>query len=158
VVRAGSGKEAALPPPPPLRTVLAALRSSAQGMLSPHTLKPLLTPFGRMHRNRTTQSAATLRYSLDATLPSPLPWPSLHMTNSAPFVPLAGLTFRRCGEKLRFVIHFYVTGCCFVPSSRRVTTLRHSQSPGCTGCLLSGAKDRGCLSVTRVGLTPTSRR
>jgi len=47
----------------------------------------------------------------------------------------------------------YVTGCCFAPLSQGVTTLQHSQSPGCTGCLLPG-----CLTITRVGLSATSRR
>ena len=50
-------------------------------------------------------------------------------------------------------VSLYVTGCCFAPSSRRVTTLRDSQSPGYTGCLLPGG-----LTLTRTGLSPASRR
>ena len=50
-------------------------------------------------------------------------------------------------------VSLYVTGCCFAPSSRRGTTLRHSQSPGYIGCLLPGG-----LTLTRTGLSPVSRR
>ena len=51
-------------------------------------------------------------------------------------------------------VSLYVTGCCFAPSSRRVTTLRHNQSPDCIAeGLLSGG-----LTLTRTGLSPVSRR
>ena len=36
---------------------------------------------------------------------------------------------------------FHIAGCCFAPLSLGVTTLLHSQSPSCTGCLLRGHLD-----------------
>jgi hypothetical protein len=78
---------------------------------------------------------------------SPLPWPSPSLTGSAP-------SFSPCGANISTLQDsLYVTGCCFAPSSRRDTTLRHSQSPGCTGCLLPGR-----LTLTRTGFPPASRR
>ena len=47
----------------------------------------------------------------------------------------------------------HVTGCGLAPLSPGDTTLQHSQSPGCTGCLL-----RGPLAVTTTRLPPVSRR
>ena len=84
-----------------------------------------------------------------AALPgsSPLPWPSLRMTSSAP-------SFSRYRANISTLQDLlYATGCCFAPLSQGVTTLRHSQLPGCTGCLL-----RGLLIVTTTGLAPVSRR
>jgi hypothetical protein len=69
------------------------------------------------------------------------------VTNSAPSFSPFGANISTLQDSL------YVTGCCFAPSSRRDTTLRHSQSPGCTGCLLPGR-----LTLTRTGLPPASRR
>ena len=41
----------------------------------------------------------------------------------------------------------YVAGCCFALPSQEITTLRHTWSPRCTGCLLPGG-----LTLTRTGL------
>ena len=83
-----------------------------------------------------------------AALPgsSPLPWPSLRLTSSAPSFSRFRANISTLQDSL------YVAGCCFAPSSRRATSLQHSQLPGCTGCLL-----RGLLSVTTTGLAPVSR-
>ena len=69
------------------------------------------------------------------------------VTNSAPSCSPFGANISTLQDSL------YVTGCCFAPSSRRDTTLQHSQSPGCTGCLLPRR-----LTVTRIGLSPISSR
>ena len=84
-----------------------------------------------------------------AALPgsSHLPWPSLRMTSSAlPCSPF-GANISTLQDSL------HVTGCGLAPLSRGDTTLQHIRSPGSTGCLL-----RGLLTVTTVGLAPTSRR
>ena len=78
---------------------------------------------------------------------SPLPWPSLCVNSSAPSFSRFRANISALQDSL------YVTGCCFAPLSQGDTTLRHSQSPGCTGCLL-----RGLLSVTTTGLAPVSKR
>jgi hypothetical protein len=78
---------------------------------------------------------------------SPLLWPSPCMKGSAPSCSPCGANISTLQDSL------HVTGCCFAPLSQGVTTLRHSQSPGCTGCLLSGG-----LTLTRTGLSPASRR
>ena len=44
-------------------------------------------------------------------------------------------------------VSLYVTGCCFASLPQEDTTLRHRQSPGHIGCLLSGG-----LTLTRTGL------
>ena len=75
---------------------------------------------------------------------STLPWPSLRMTSSAP----SFSRFRANISTLQDLL--YATGCCFAPSSRRVTTLQRLLT---TGCLL-----RGLLTVTTTGLAPVSRR
>jgi len=76
-----------------------------------------------------------------------LPWPSLSLTSSAlPCSPL-GANISTLQDSL------YVTGYGFAPLSPGVTSLQHSQSPGCTGCLL-----RGLLAVTTTGLSSASRR
>ena len=88
-----------------------------------------------------------------AALPgsSPLPWPSLSLKSSAlPCSPTgANISTLLCEALLRHSL--YVTGCWFAPPSRRDTTLQHSQSPNCTGCLLCGL-----LVVTTTGLAPVS--
>ena len=63
------------------------------------------------------------------------------------FFPLSGLTCRRCK------FHFMLRAAVLLPFPWGDTTLQHSQSPGCTGCLLPSR-----LTVTRIGLSPTSRR
>ena len=78
---------------------------------------------------------------------SPLPWPSPSLIGSAPSCSPFGANLSTLQDSL------YVTGCCFALLSQEVTSLQHSQSPGCTGCLLPGR-----LSVTRIGLSPISRR
>ena len=78
---------------------------------------------------------------------SPLLLPSPRVTGSA----LSCSLFRANMSVLQ--VSLYVTGCCFASLSQGVTTLRHSQSPDCTGCLL-----RGLLSVTTTGLAPASKR
>ena len=78
---------------------------------------------------------------------SPLPWPSPSLTGSAPSCSLFGANLSTLQDPL------YVTGCCFVLLSQEVTSLQQSQLPGCTGCLLPGQ-----LTVTRIGLSPISRR
>ena len=79
---------------------------------------------------------------------SPLPWPSPSLIGSAPSCSPFGANISTlpCEALLRHSL--YVTGCCFAPSSQRDTTLRHSQSSSCTGCLLPGH-----LTVTRIGLS-----
>jgi len=70
-----------------------------------------------------------------------------YVTYSAP-------SFSPCGANISTLQDsLYVTGCCFALLSQEVTSLQHSQSPGCTGCLLPGR-----LTVTRIGLSPISRR
>ena len=78
---------------------------------------------------------------------SPLPWPSPSLTGSAPSCSLFRANLSTLQDSL------YVTGCCFALLSQEVTSLQHSQLPGCTGCLLPGH-----LTVTRIGLSPISRR
>jgi hypothetical protein len=68
---------------------------------------------------------------------SHLPWPSLRMTSSALSCSLHRANISALQDSL------YVAGYCFAPLSQGVTTLQHSQSPGCTGCLL-----RALLAVT----------
>ena len=65
-----------------------------------------------------------------------------YVTNSAPSCSPFGANISTLQDSL------YVTGWCFAPSSQRDTTLRHSQSSSCTGCLLPGH-----LTVTRIGLS-----
>ncbi len=78
---------------------------------------------------------------------SHLPWPSLSLTSLAlPCFPV-GANISTLQDSL------YITGCYFALPSQEDTTLQHNQSPDCTGCLL-----RGRLTVTTVGLSPTSRR
>ena len=78
---------------------------------------------------------------------SPLPWPSLSLTSSAP----SGSRCRANIPTLQDSLH--VTGCCFALLPQEDTPLQHNRSPGSTGSLL-----RGLLAVTTVGLPPTSRR
>lgn len=90
---------------------------------------------------------------------SPLPWPSPSLRGSAPSCSPSGANISTLQDSL------YVTGCCFAPLSPGDTTLQHSQSPDCIGCLL-----RGSLAITTIGLhlhnttfgavqvSPTSRR
>jgi hypothetical protein len=78
---------------------------------------------------------------------SHLPWPSLSLTSSAPPSSPLGANISTLQDSL------YATGCGFALLSQEVTTLQHSQSPDCTGCLL-----RGCLIITATGLPPVSRR
>jgi len=78
---------------------------------------------------------------------SPLPWPSLSLSSSAP-------SFSPCGANISTLQDSLdVTGCCFAPLSQGDTTLQHIWSPRRTGCLL-----RGLLTVTTTGLAPVSRR
>ena len=61
----------------------------------------------------------------DTSGSSPLLLPSPCVTGSA-------LSCSPCGANMSVLqVSLYVTGCCFAPSSRRVTTLRHNQSPDC---------------------------
>jgi hypothetical protein len=116
-------------------------------LLSPHPAPP--TPESSL--------ACPARTGFTAALPgsSPLPWPSLSLTSSA----LPCSPFRANISTLQDSLH--VTGCGFAPLPQGDTTLpwpdrqdrQHSQSPGCTGCLL-----RGPLAVTTTGLPPVSRR
>ena len=77
----------------------------------------------------------------------PLPWPSLLAHKlGALFFP-----FRANISVLQDSL--YVAGCCFALPSQEVTTLRHTWSPRCTGCLLPGG-----LTLTRTGLPPASKR
>ena len=78
---------------------------------------------------------------------SPLPWPSLSLTSSAP----SGSRCRANTPTLQDSLH--VTGCCFALLPQEDTSLQHNRSPGSTGSLL-----RGLLAVATVGLPPTSRR
>ncbi len=78
---------------------------------------------------------------------SPLPWPSLSLTSSAPSCSPFGANISTLQDSL------YVTGCCFALLSQEVTSLQHNLSPGCTGCLLCGL-----LTVTTTGLSPVSSR
>ena len=78
---------------------------------------------------------------------SPLPWPSLSLTSSAP-------SGSRCRANISTLQDsLYVTGCCFALLPQERTPLQHNRLPGSTGSLL-----RGLLAVTTVGLSPTSRR
>ena len=77
---------------------------------------------------------------------SPLPWPSVSISNSAPSCSPFGANISTLQDSLD------VTGCCFAPLPQRVTSLQHIRLPRCTGCLL-----RGPLAVTTTGLTPVSR-
>ena len=78
---------------------------------------------------------------------SPLPWPSVSLSTSAPsFSP-----FRANISTLQDSLD--VTGFSFASLSRGVTTLQHHQLPDGTGCLLHGG-----LTLTVTGLTPASRR
>jgi len=69
------------------------------------------------------------------------------MTSSAPSCSLFRVNLSTLQDSL------YVTGCRFAFLSQEVTSFQHSQSPNCTGCLLPGR-----LAVTRIGLSPISRR
>jgi hypothetical protein len=83
---------------------------------------------------------------------SPLPWPSLSLTSSAPSGSRcrAKISTLPC-ERVRHSLH--VTGCCFALLPQEDTPLQHYRSSTSTGSLL-----RGLLAVTTVGLSPTSRR
>jgi len=74
------------------------------------------------------------------------PWPSLSATAWLPLLPFPGTFF----DAARFTLS---CGLLLCSPSQGDTTLLHSQSSGCTGCLL-----RGHLSVTTTGLPPVSTR
>ena len=78
---------------------------------------------------------------------SPLPWPSLIREQFGSLFSRFRVAISTLQDSL------YVAGCYFASLSQGVTTLRHSQSPDCTGCLL-----RGLLSATTTGLAPASKR
>lgn len=79
---------------------------------------------------------------------------SLPLLLPSPCVTGSALSFSPFGANMSVLqVSLYVTGCCFASLSRGVTTLRHNQSPGHIGCLLSGG-----LTLTRTGLSPVSRR
>ena len=78
---------------------------------------------------------------------SPLPWPSLSLTNSAPSGSRPRANISALQDSL------YVTGCCFAPLPQGHTPLQHNRSPRSTGSLL-----RGLLAVTTAGLSPASKR
>jgi len=77
---------------------------------------------------------------------TPLPWPSLSLSSSAPSRSPSGANISTLQDSLD------VAGYCFAPPPRRVTSLQHIQLPGCIGCLL-----RGPLAVTTTGLAPVSK-
>ncbi len=81
---------------------------------------------------------------------------SLPLLLPSPCVTGSALSCSPCGANMTVLqVSLYVTGCCFASLSQGDTTLRHSQSPGYIGCLLSGG-----LTLTRTGLAsrPASRR
>jgi hypothetical protein len=78
---------------------------------------------------------------------SPLPWPSVSLSTSAPSFSLVRANISTLQDSLD------VTGYDFASFSQGVTTLQHLRSPRSTGCLL-----RGGLTLTTTGLSPASRR
>ena len=78
---------------------------------------------------------------------SPLPWPAVSLSTSAPSFSLVRANISTLQDSLN------VTGCEFASLSPGVTTLQHHQSPDGTGCLLHGG-----LTLTVTGLPPASRR
>jgi hypothetical protein len=78
---------------------------------------------------------------------SPLPWPSLTCKQLGSLLSRFRVAISVLQDSL------YVAGCCFASLSRGVTSLQHTRSPRCTGCLL-----HGLLEVTMTGLAPVSRQ
>ena len=78
---------------------------------------------------------------------SPLPWPSLTSKQLGSLLSRFRVAISVLQDSL------YVAGCCFASLSQGVTSLQHTRSPRCTGCLL-----HGLLEVTMTGLAPVSRQ
>ena len=78
---------------------------------------------------------------------SPLPWPSLTSKQLDSLLSRFRVAISVLQDSL------YVAGCCFASLSQGVTSLQHTRSPRCTGCLL-----HGLLEVTMTGLAPVSRQ
>jgi hypothetical protein len=108
----------------------------------PDETSPVSSPtFATSHTPYTGEFFTAVSGSMPLLLPSPC------VTGSA-------LSCSPYGANMSVLqVSLYVTGYCFASLSQGVTTLRHSQSPNCIGCLLPGG-----LTLTRTGLSPASRR